>query len=82
MKAGVNDIGTTEFSSGADEIGKGKDGIFTLLSVRQNLNILGNKVRTRYQEQAITTAQAAVETHTATASEKCLPSLCCCIRDK
>lgn len=61
MKAGVNDIGTTEFSSGADEIGKGKDGIFTLLSVRQNLNILGNKVRTRYQEQAITTAQAAVE---------------------
>lgn len=61
MKAGVNDIGTTEFSAGADEIGRGNEGTFTLLSVRQNLHFLGNKARSRHQSQMVSTASAAAE---------------------
>lgn len=56
---GANDIGETEFSYGGEEIGHGNDAVYTQLQVRQNLNVLGSRSRSRYQRQAIHTAEAA-----------------------
>ncbi len=58
---GTADIGETELSVGGEEIGHGNDAVYTLLQVRQNLNLLGNRSRTRYQKQAVATAEAAAE---------------------
>lgn len=61
MLKGVNNIGETDLSTGGEEIGHGNDAVYTLLQVRQNLNILGNRCRKRYQRQAVSTAEAAAE---------------------
>ena len=58
MIKGVNNIGDTEFSAGVDELGRGNDATFSLLAIRQNLNLFGKKQRTRAQEQATRTARA------------------------
>ncbi len=58
MIKGVNNIGSTEFSAGVDELGRNNDATFSLLTIRQNLNLFGNKQRTRAQEQATRTARA------------------------
>ena len=68
MQKGINYIGDTELSAGGEEIGRNNEGVFTLLQVRQNLNILGNKSRNRYQQQSIATAKAAA---TLTTSQLC-----------
>lgn len=59
MLKGSNYIGDTELSAGGEEIGRGNDGVFTLVQVRQNINFLGNKSRNRYQKQNIATSKAA-----------------------
>ncbi len=61
LSKSTNDIGDTELSAGGEEIGHNNDAVYTLLQVRQNLNLLGNRSRTRYQKQAIATAEAAAE---------------------
>ncbi len=58
MVNGVNNIGLTEFSAGVEELGRGNDAVFTLLSVRQNIDIFANKARTRTQEQVVNTSRA------------------------
>lgn len=58
MTKGVNDLGETEFAAGAEEVGRGSDGVFTVLSVRQNLNLTGRKTRAGRQQQAVRTAES------------------------
>ncbi len=48
LKSSAWDIGATEISTGAEEKGKGNDAITTLISVRQNLDILGIGARSKY----------------------------------
>lgn len=59
LQCGVNDLGDTELSSGFEELGRGNDAVYTLLSVKQNLNLLGRGVRRRNQQQAVTAAEAS-----------------------
>lgn len=58
LMKGVNDPGATEFSVGGDEMGRGNDAIYNLLTVRQNFNVLGAKTRTDNQRQRVVAAQA------------------------
>lgn len=59
IRKGGNEAGLTEFASGAEELGRGNTATVTVLSVRQNLNLLGNHVRNKSREQSVRTARAA-----------------------
>jgi len=58
MVKGVSEVGLTELSAGVDELGRSNDATFTLLSVRQNIDVLGNKQRVRTQRQMVNVARA------------------------
>lgn len=62
LKRTAWDIGTTEIATGAEEKGKGNDAITTLISVRQNLDILGISARAKYygDQAELSRAQMAV----------------------
>lgn len=51
MEGTAWDIGATELSSGAEEMGKGNEGIRTLFNVRQELDILAIKSRRNFLRQ-------------------------------
>lgn len=59
MKRSAYDIGETEFSTGVEEKGHNNpDGITNIITVRQNLNILGIGARSKYQQKQIHVAEA------------------------
>ncbi|MCO6024916.1 TolC family protein [Prevotella cerevisiae] len=55
------DIGSTEMSSGAEEMGKGNDGIRTLIAVRQNLDIFNIGVRRQMLRQQTRVSEAETQ---------------------
>ena len=56
------DLGETEVSTGGEEIGKGNEATYTLIAVRQNLDILsiGTKKRFLHQQAKVAKAEAKV----------------------
>ena len=52
------DLGETEVSTGGEEIGKGNEATYTLIAVRQNLDILSIDTKKRYLHQQAKVAEA------------------------
>lgn len=52
------DLGETEVSTGGEEIGKGNEATYTLIAVRQNLDILSIGTKKRYLHQQAKVAEA------------------------
>ena len=68
LQRAARDIGPTEVSTGGEELGRGNDGVWTLVAVRQNLDILAIGARSAYQRQRVavaTTAARVAETELA-----------------
>ena len=61
LKRTAWDIGTTEISTGTEEKGRGNNAITTLISVRQNLDILGIGARSKYYSKQIDVSKAQVK---------------------
>ena len=58
LKRTVWDIGETELSTGGEELGRNNDGVKTIVSIRQNLDILGSGARRKLLEQRTDLAEA------------------------
>ncbi|MDD4591101.1 MAG: CusA/CzcA family heavy metal efflux RND transporter [Parabacteroides sp.] len=61
LKRSAWDIGATEISTGTEEKGKGNNAITTLISVRQNLDILGIGARSKYYNKQTDVSKAQVK---------------------
>ena len=59
LQATAKDIGETEISTGAEELGRGNEEVWTLLAVRQNLDVLGISARNRFQKQQVEVSKAS-----------------------
>ena len=61
MKRSAWDIGATEIATGTEEKGKNNDAITTLISVRQNLDILGIGARSKFYGKQVDVSRAQVK---------------------
>lgn len=58
LQVTAKDIGETEISTGAEELGRKSEEVWTLLAIRQNLDVLGMGVRSKYQKQRVEVSKA------------------------
>src|SRR5574344_151126 len=61
LKSLAWDVGTTEIAYGTEEKGKGNNAITTLISVRQNLDILGIGARSKYYSKQTDVSKTQVK---------------------
>lgn len=60
LKKTTWDIGNTDFSTGAEELGNSNNGIYTTIAVRQELDVLSIGAKSRVQNKQVAISKAAL----------------------
>lgn len=60
LKKTAWDIGNTEFSTGAEELGNSNEGIYTTITVRQELDVLSIGAKSRVQNKQLAISKTAL----------------------